>query len=839
MHHNEVEYWRYLQGLHPPHPDLPSPRVCRLLRRLFERWKDKPAWLPELPHLLDTGADPTEPVIVRKARATAKTLELIRDPQIVRKAASFEVSADELIVGTLPPYSVGQGKEVVRYLTPDETLAGELAFLNEWSPLGHVVPEYHRLLHRGLAGIIEHCEELRGPKPGPFYDAVIIALRGVIDFANAYADEAERVASTLPDGDPNIDSLRAVAGRLRHVPANPARTFHEAVQAIYLMHVAMHWTQEIIPIGRLDQLLFPFYEADFRDGRITRDDAQEILDCFWIKLDEKVVRNRRYMEDHFTSSDGALTGVPGSSNFDQGGLLNQWMQQITIGGVIADDDPEPKDASNAVTLLCIESARRLPLNSPTLDLRVHKATPRHVLDAAAKALLSGGAHPVILNDDRIVPGLLGSPALQQDEGNRMVLGDARDYACDGCFETMPAGRTEFSFGYVSALDSLEKALNRGAGFANAGSQNLRGWKASYRTKAAAEIESFEELWSILTTHIEVGCHRYLSGLLATYGAKEAFCPSPLLSAFIDGCVESGRDFTAGGARYHLFSPLMTGISTATDSLWVIHHCVFEEKLFTLDELVQCLRTNWGREKEYVGAYIAPERVAEIYALVRQQKKFGQGHADVDEIAWRLIRTFSEAVHRARLHPVHKSGFAALKERYDTPEWPFEIILAPGVGTFEQYLFGGGFIGATPDGRRSRDAIASDLSPAPVHRDDAPWVEGSNPAQHVRRVPLADGLRSYASDVMNLLPDGGPADYNLPEDFPEEHLASSLAEFASGGGGSIATFTVADPATFQGAEQDPDAYNLVRVRMGGWTEFFIALFPEHKEQHKRRPLYVQS
>ncbi|HEX2122274.1 MAG TPA: pyruvate formate lyase family protein, partial [Thermoanaerobaculia bacterium] len=513
----------------------------------------------------------------------------------------------------------------------------------------------------------------------------------------------------------------------------------------------MHWTQEIIPIGRLDQLLFPFYEADFREGRLTRDDAQEILDCFWIKLDEKVVRNRRYMEDHFTSSDGALTGVPGSSNFDQGALLNQWMQQITIGGVIADDEPEPKDASNAVTLLCIESARRLPLNSPTLDLRVHKGTPRHVLDAAAKALLSGGAHPVILSDDRIVPGLAGSPVLQQEDGNRMALRDARDYACDGCFETMPAGRTEFSFGYVSALDSLEKALNRGAGFANAGPQNLRGWKASYRTNAPADIDSFEDLWAILTTHIEVGCHRYLSGLIGTYGVKADYCPSPLLSAFIDGCVESGRDFTAGGARYHLFSPLMTGISTAADSLWVIKHCVFDEQRFTLDELVQCLKTNWGNETEYVGASIAPDRVAEIYALVKQQKKFGQGHAEVDELAWRLIQTFTDAVRRARLHPVHRAGFEALKAKYDTPEWPFEIILAPGVGTFEQYLFGGGFIGATPDGRRSRNGIASDLSPAPVHRDDSPWIEGSSPVQHARQVPLADGLRSYANDVMNLLP----------------------------------------------------------------------------------------
>lgn len=849
MHRNEVEYWRYLQSLEPPHPDLPTPRVRRLLRRLFDRWREMPARMPELPHLLETGADPTEPVSVRKARATALTLQLVGDPKIVRQAASFEVAADELILGTLPPYSAGQGKEVVRYLTPDERLAGALVYLNEWSPMGRVVPDYHRLLHRGLGSLIEECEARRGPSPHPFYDAAIISLRAVIDFASAYANEAERVAATLPEGDRNIASLQAAAERLRHVPANPARTFHDAVQSIHIVHTALHWTQEMVPIGRLDQLLFPFYEAGFREGRLTRDEAQEILDCFWIKLDERVVRNRRFMEDRFTSADAALTGVPGSSNFDQGALLNQWMQQITIGGVIADDEPEPKDASNAVTILCIESARRLPLNSPTLDLRVHAGTPRYVLDAAARALLSGGAHPVLLNDDRIVPALLDAPAVpvEQPAGvpallqgrNGMPLRDARDYACGGGSETMPAGKTEFSFGFVSALDALEKALNRGAGLADAGSQHLRGWKGSYRTNAPADIDSFEDFWTILTTHIQVACHRYLSGLTATYGAKAEYCPSPLLSAFIDGCVESGRDFTAGGPRYHLFAPLMTGISTCTDSLWVIRHCVFGEQLFTLEELVQCLRTNWGNETEYVGPSIAPERVAEIHALVKQQKKFGQGDAEVDELAWRLIRTFTDTVRRARLHPVHRSGFEALKTRYDTPEWPFEIILTPGVATFEQYLFAGRSIGATSDGRRARNGIASDLSPAPVHRDDPPWVEGSDPLQHARQVPLADGLRSYADDVMNLLPNGAPADYNLPEAFPEQELADALEAFARGGGGSIATFTVAGPATFRGAEQNPDEYDLLRVRMGGWSEFFIALFPEHREQHKRRPLSIAA
>jgi pyruvate-formate lyase len=811
-----------------------------LLLDLFEKWRSKPCWISEKQtgHLFDgkTGSELTrlahKPVAVRKASAIARMLELITDPAVSQLADSFSIHPDEIVVGNLPPFSVGQGKEFVRYLREDEQLEGALNYLNELSPMGHIVPDHHRLLEVGLHGLIDECRERakRGRDSASrraFYESVIIALEAVINYADRYASLAEEVSKQLPPDDPNHKSLQEVAKRLRHTPANKPETFHEALQAIFIVHCAFHWTVEIVPIGRFDQLLYPFYKADIAAGRLTRESAQEILDCLWIKLDERVIQDHRHAEDRFTSSDGVLTGSFGASFFDQGGLLNQWMQQITIGGVVANDNPEPEDATNDITYLCLEAARRLPLNSPTLDLRVHSKTPRELIEAAAETLLSGGAHPVLLNDDRIIRGLM-------DTGGHVRLRSARNYACDGCYETMFAGETEFSFGFVPALDALEKALNRGAGLASAGPLHLRGAKDSWRTAPAREIHSFEKLWDIMREHILLGCDRYLNNVLTFYGNKERFCPSPLLSAFIRGCIESGRDLSAGGARYHIFSPLMVGISTAVDSLYAIKDLVFDKQAFSLEELVACLATNWGNNSGAPVRFVPSERIEEIRLQCISLPKFGQGLKEVDQLAWQLIETFADCVKKARENPVHRSGFQRLHERYDIKGEPFEILLAPGVGTFEQYVFSGSMAGASADGRRAGGSIASDLSPSPMHADQDPLPNGS---RHARMVPLLDGLISYDHASMDLLPDGGPADYNIPEDFPAGHLADVIEQFAKGHGGSVCTFTVADPTTLRDARASRDDYNLVRVRMGGWTEFFVCLFPQHQEQHRRRPLYV--
>lgn len=851
MHHNDVQYWRHLQSLEPGDPDLPSERVCRQLLRMFERWKARPGWLTEaqVGHLFrgrddlaeaDKAALATKPIVVRKALAIRRMLELIMDPDVAARSGSAGLAADEAIVGALPPFAVGQGKEFVRYLTEAEELAGQLYYLNELSPMGHVVPNHATVIERGLEAVAGEARLLAADpateaRSAAFYEAVAISLDAVISYADAYAALARETAADLAADDPNRANMEEVARCLEAAPRRPAGTFREALQAIYIVHCALHWTVEIVPIGRLDQLLIRLYRADLEAGRLTEAEAQELIDCFWIKLDERVILNFRHAENRFTAADGVMTGYAGASNFDQGGLLNQWMQQITIGGVLPNMNARADDACNEVTRLCLHAARRLPLNSPTLDLRVHKETPEDVLDLAAAALLSGGAHPVLLNDDIIVP------ALAEHSLAPIPLPDARDYACDGCFETMVAGQSEFSFGFASAPEMIEKTLNRGAGLSGAGPVNLRGNKDSWRTPFAAEIADFDEFRRILRAHLLLQCNRYVKNLLTFYGNKAAICPSPLLSALITGCLEAGRDITEGGANYHIFSPLLIGVSTAADSLHVIEKLVFRDKAFSLTELTTCLATDWGHRLLDVaggkvpafGPYAAPERIAAIRALALAEPKFGNGVEEVDRWAWWLLDSFADCLGEAIADPLHAPALARLRERFGI-EGAFDLHIAPGVGTFEQYVGMGAFYGASADGRRASGALGSDLSPAPVPGDLPPLGPDG---RHARAYDLGASLRSYHNAVMRRFGDGAPVDYNIREDMPKAELAAMLRAFADGQGGSICTFTVADPETLAAAQRDPEAHNLVRVRMGGWTEFFITLFPDHQEQHKRRPLYA--
>lgn len=853
MHYNILGYWQHLENLPARHKDRPSPRVCRLMTGMFEGWRTRQPF-PEtgcFGHLRDRpgvnwNALKDQSVTLRRGHAMSETLAMIVGDW-GKRAGFFKIDPDELIVGTMPPFSVGQGKEVMDYLKGpnddhDERLAFEVGFLNPWSNFGHICPDHELVVTKGLDAIIVDCRA-RGAKASaerkPFYRSIEIALKGVIAYAESYAEEASRLAemhhnilrvrSDHPQRmlfEQRIAGMNAAAERLRRIPAAPCKTFTDAVQCIFLMNSVLHWTGELTSIGRLDQVLNPFLEKD----DLNDDTAQEIIDCLWVKLDERVTLDNRHLHDHFTSADGALMGAGGPSNFDQGALANQWMQQVTIGGVVADDDPTPRDACNRVTRLCLHAARRLPLNCPTLDLRVHTRTPDDVLELAADALLSGGAHPILMNDDRIVPAL-------HTAGPNIPLRTARNYACDGCYETVFPGETEFSFFYVPGIDVLEKALNSGAGFGAAGSVHMRGMKASFRTADASEIDSFEALYAIIEEHIALGAHRGLAGLFGAYGAKGQVCPSPILSAMIQGCVEKGRDFYDGGARHHVFAPLMTGISTVADSLAVIKHLIFEQKKFSLVELVSCLRSDWGGRDISIGHRLTKARIKEIRNLCLAEPKFGQGNRIVDELAWRFINSFVDAVEVALKHPLHKPALQRLDERFGRSAEPFVMVITPGVGTFEQYSFGGFFAGATPDGRKSGQPIASDLAASPVPQDLPPLADGQ--LEHLRRYPLKASMASWRNPSIDRLSDGAPADINIREDFPRVELVDVLRAFARGDGSNVMTVTVANPETMQAAEERPDQYDLLRVRMGGWTEFFSVLFGPHKQQHRRRPLYVPT
>jgi pyruvate-formate lyase len=580
------------------------------------------------------------------------------------------------------------------------------------------------------------------------------------------------------------------------------------------------------------------------------EDAQEVIDCFWIKMDEKVLLNHRHFNDRLARGGGAITYQSG--DFPQGAALNQWVQQVTVGGYQAKDG-DPVDACNDVTRMCLRAARRTPMNAPCLSLRVHKDTPGDIYAEVARLVLSGGGHPVLINDDKIVPALISSGEGIAQSGSIVDPADARDMVCDGCFEALLAGKSEFAFSYVPVPDAIEMALNRGRTYGAAGPVHIMGLKASFRSPPPDEIGGWDEFYRIFLEHYRYKLTDFYDGMLSRYGNLNKVCPSPLLSPLIDGCLERGRDMTNGGARYKLLAPLMNGMACAIDALWAIKQMVFsEEAVFTLPELQLCLICDWGYDMKepFYSKAAGEDRIAvqaERFKHLRNYAwyklpKFGQGHTKVDKFGRRVVRDLVEmayAVIRKPSGPVAEK-LASLHARYGTQEHPFEFVITPGIATFEDYAGVGSFLGASAEGRRNGQTIASDFSPSPTP-PDLPVSPYGRPAfaslKSWAAGPTDDDETTTIDPIGVGLANGSPVDINIREDFPCSEVEKLIREFADGKlGPNMMTVSCADPNTLAEAQRFPERYDLVRMRMGGWSEFFVAMFPHHQEQHKRRPIF---
>ncbi|KAK3320632.1 pyruvate formate lyase-domain-containing protein [Cercophora scortea] len=844
MFYNAQDYLHQMAEDRYKGGDPPSPRLLSLLARTFSHWRD--SWVkrqifPRLPHLAGDGGDekpPSAPVPVRKGQANLKTLaDLLSHPAsaIARANGLLRIEAKELIVGVIPDFTLGRGKEVMPYLSKDETMAAWLkGQLNEWSAMGHVVPDYERLVKVGLGGLVHeirtHLDKIPEPERGTdksavFYMSCLDSLKGVQGYLRNWASITETRASECTNP-ADADNMTDISNRLHHLISHPPKTFQDAVQLIFSFHCCLHLVGELTSLGRLDQILHPFLPGT------PLDRAQDIIDCLWVKIGENAFVNRAFIYDYVTYGTTAVCGVGG--NFPQGGGINQWVQQITVGGYKPTDNDVPEGGANEVTMLCLKAARRIPVNAPTLSLRVYRDMPESFLDEAARGILAGGAQPILYNDDKLCPALL-------DSGPTVTRAWSRNYAADGCYEPMLAGASEFAFNNVATLLALEQTLNQGSTYAAAGPEQLRGNKATFRSPPASSITSFAHLQSLFLDQLSWLVIQCYSTILSSYGNLSDICPSPLLSTLIDGCVTSGRDLTAGGARFHIIAPLCVGMSNTIDSLYAINKLVFDPAtaLTTLPELLDCLINDWGfgMREPYESTLSGPAdsserslRYTELRSAALALPKWGSGHAEVDFLGnWVVENTVRLCVDTIRSPPPPiKALLEAIKDTQNNPD--FDFVVCPGIGTFEGYVGDGAQCGASADGRRSNMPIASDLSPAPAPQDLPPAPAFRNIYQSLRSIAFPS--------IEHGLSNASPVDMNIPETFPLEDLSRFVKAYAKGEvGGNLLTLTCADLDTYTKAGEDPERYNLVRVRMGGWTEFYATMFPAHQGQHQRRQFFT--
>jgi formate C-acetyltransferase len=714
----------------------------------------------------------SEPLPVRKARAIE--LKLAHMPTDLWRGQLFAGSM------TLEQPRTHAEWGFPDYTTAEEKDAAAERGLSTHSVFGHVVPDYPRLLTKGLRGIRAEAE---GELPSSedleeraFLDSVIVALDAVIAYAARLAGQCEADAAGEPDAG-RATELRQMAENLRQAPAGPARSFWQALQSVWLLHMVFHSTMNGNAMGRLDQYVWPHLEADLESGALDMDGAAELVDCFCLKFNERAQTLDEQRPDerepepldpttrtrHYTSSQIG-------TNRDSVDAANHWLQNIVVGGLT----PGGQDGTNPLTYVLLDSYRRNQMTNPLLTVRLHRGSPEELVRFAAEVLKQGGGMPALFNDQALVPALAGIG---------IPMEDARDYTNDGCWEVIIPGRTDFCFQRLSMMLCLEWALNRGR-------SRLDGSQQGIDTGDPRGFSSYEQLWDAFVSQMDAMAERVVRKVVNSVNDRSTIAPVPLLSALIEGCIPARRDMTAGGAKHRTFGMLAESAAHAIDSLTAIKTVVFEQKQATMVDLCEALDGNF-------------EGHASLRRRLLEAPKYGNDDERADAVGRATMEAFAASVAK------HAAA-------HDT-----RVKFPCGVATFSWYIGVGEGLGASADGRLSGEPVSSNFSPA-LGRD-------------MHGIPGA--ILSYSKMLHGRLPAGGPLDLRIGRRLVEgpegtARMAALIRSFVDTGG-SMMTLTVADTEELRAAQREPDKYRSLRVRMGGWCAYFTMLSREQQDHHIRR------
>jgi pyruvate-formate lyase len=601
---------------------------------------------------------------------------------------------------------------------------------------GHVTVGIKKVLDMGFKGISRQAaEQLAKLQPGDknyarrkdFLESVQVSANAACIFAERYAKLAEELAQKAT-GDRKAELLE-IADRCRRVPAEPPRNFFEAVQAIWLtqaMVLIAYGDGSITCPGRVDQFLYPFYLKDLKAGRITRDLALEIIEEYYLKL---------------------------ATNIYFG------PENVTIGGV----DKNGKDATNEVSYLFLKAHRDLKGLRNGLAVRLNKNTPRDFLLKACEVhkITAGLA---FYNDDVVIRDLIG---------DGYSIADARDYSIVGCAEPTGTGNNNGNTASNALLPVgvLETALYEGCRAAS-------GWqRIGLATPPASQFKTFEDVKKAFADQLEY----FVSNCVRRADVRDEVVaevrPVPLLSATIEGCVESGEDVTRGGARYNHGSIGGQALGTLADSLTAIKWAVFDKKFITMEELVKHLRNNFKGAED-------------VRQKLLHAPKYGNDNPYADETAAWVADLYSQTVTSKKFW---------VGGRYRTCM----------ISSLSQTAEGAG-CGATPDGRLAGAAVSNGLSVS-NGRDVSGMTAALRSAASVSGAPFSDG--SAFNIVFN------------PSIIASEEGLNKFASMIEGYftlGGRMVQFNPMSRETLLDAQAHPENYSDLNVKVSGFSMRFIDL-----------------
>lgn len=528
----------------------------------------------------------------------------------------------------------------------------------------HLAVNYERILKDGLRGYekrVKECKatlDLTNPDNIDkycFYNAVLIVLEAVRNFANRYSVLAKDLAEKELNQERKIELLE-ISRICSKVPYEPAETFQEAVQSVWFIQLILQIESNghSLSYGRFDQYMYPYYNRDIKNGTIKKSEALELLTCLWIKT---LTINKVRSQAHTLSSAGS-----------------PMYQNVTIAGQTTDK----KDAVNDLSFLVLKSVAQTRLTQPNLTVRYHKNINKHFLDECIEVMRLGFGMPALNNDEIIIPSFMDWQVKEED---------AYNYSAIGCVETAVPGKWGYrctGMSYINFPRMLLCTMNNGVDLTS----NKRFTKGyGYFT----EMESYEELLEAWDKTIREITRYSVIVENVIDKASERDVPDILCSALTDDCIARGKTIKEGGAVYDFISGLQVGIANMADCLAAIKKLVYEEKKITRQELWNAILDDFS----------SPENKKIQEMLIREAPKYGNDDDYVDQL---IVEAYDSYIEEIEKYP---------NTRYN--RGPIGGIRYAGTSSISANVGQGMSTMATPDGRNAFEPLAEGCSPA--HNSD--------------------------------------------------------------------------------------------------------------------------
>ena len=568
-------------------------------------------------------------------------------------------------------------------------------------------------------------------------EAMAISCDAAILFAQRHAELAEKMAAQENDVQRRKELLK-IADVCRWVPAHAPRDLWEAIQMYWFVHLGtvteLNGWDSMNP-GHLDQHLFPFYQKGIDEGTLTRDQAKELISCLWIKFNNQPAPPK--------------VGVTALES----GTYNDFTN-INIGGV----DRNGNSAANEVSFMILEIQEELHELQPGLSIHIAENTPDDFLLAGIKVIRQGHGYPSVFNPDTYVKEMTRAGK---------TLEDAREGGCSGCIEVGAFGKEAYLLtGYLNTPKILEITLHNGI-------DPQTGKRLGLETGDPRMFQCFEDLYAawhkqmVYFVNLKLSVNNYIERMFSLYA------PATFLSLFIDDCIEKGKDYYSGGARYNTTYIQCTGLGTITDCFTTLKKHVFEDKRYTMDEVLEACEKNW-------------EGLEVMRQYIRNHTPFfGNDDKYADDIA---VRVYDDLVDAIEGRPNTRGGQTHLN------------MLST---TCHNYF--GSVCGATPNGRFAHFAISDGTSPA--HGSDS-----HGPTAVIKSLGKLDQTKSGGT-LLNVR--FVPALLKREED--QRKLGQLIRTYFKFGGHHI-QFNIVDTQTLLDAQRHPDQYRDLLVRVAGYSDY---------------------